>query len=822
MNQDNTRYTNDAYSAGAYQTGAPGYNNNPQQEEEGSSIDYFAWFIRIIKGWWLFVISLVICMSIAFLKNKQWKPMYTTSALVIIEENKGMMGSSSALMQGFVAEKAYRNVNNQVIMFGSYELISRVIELHPELTTDYYTRGRFKENNLYKHSPIEIERQLIVNSSYNREFEFQDMGDSTFQIIIPETKEVPEIIVPGRYGEPLETSYFFITVKRTANFYDNCNLKFRFFEKEQLAMDYSSRLAFDFVMQGASVVRCTVTGYVPERDRDFLNGLCDEFLANNLARKNDAAIKTIDFIDEQLAHLSDSIKISEGRLNSYKATNFVSSTAGGSLLVSQYNSLIAKQTEMRLQEAYFKYLSDYLQNNVEDGSLMAPTNLGLQESTLTGLVTKYTETQLKRNEVGDKSPLYAKYNRELGIYKVQINEALKNVRAEMNIQKADLDNRLDEIEQEMKEQPYKEQQLQNIQRRFKLNDDYYTFLMQKRADAQIQKASNSPDNIILERARYSSLTNSKDRSKNTSTFLIIGLLVPLAIIVLKEFLVQDIRTEDEITKLSGNRGTLLGIVRHTSSRSPVIIDKHPRSSVAESYRVLRTQIEYQVQRKENITIMLTSTQSGDGKTYISANMAGVYAITGHKTILVDLDLRKPSLSALLGIDANKGLTDYLLGSITLDQTIVESENYKFDILPVGTIPPNPSELLKSDKMRQLIQILKERYCYVVLDTSPVGLVADAYSVMDDADIMLYTVRCGRTNKKLFKNTVNSLFKNGVSKINYVFNDVNLNKIEYSRYYTNYYGAYGTYGNRAYGYYGYGRGNKGKENTYVDYFDEADE
>ena len=562
---------------------------------------------------------------------------------------------------------------------------------------------------------------------------------------------------------------------------------------------------------------------MPERDQDFLNGLCDEFLANNLARKNDAAVKTIDFIDEQLATLSDSIKLSEGRLNSYKATNFVSSTAGSSMIVSQYNSLIAKQTEMRLQEAYFKYLSDYLQNNVEDGSLMTPTSLGLKESTITGLITKYTETQIKRNEVGDKSPLYAKYNRELGTYKVQINEALKNIRVEMEIERADLNKRMAEIEEDMREQPYKEQQLMNIQRRFKLNDDYYTFLMQKRADAQIQKASNSPDNIILERARFSSLTNAADKNKNTSTLLIIGLLIPFGIIILRELLIPYIRSEQEIAKLSAYRGTLLGIIRHTRSKSPVIIDKHPRSSVAESYRVLRTQVEYQVQRKENITVMLTSTQSGDGKTYISANMAGVYAITGRKTILIDLDLRKPSVSALLGLDANKGVSDYLIGNISLDQAITQSDKYKFDILTVGSVPPNPGELLKSERMRDLMVELKKRYCYIVIDTSPIGLVADAYSMFGDADIMIYSVRCGKTNKKLFKNTVNSLFMNGVTKINYVFNDVNLNKIEYSRYYTNYYGAYGNYGNNSYGYYGYGRGTKGKKDeTYFEYFDEADE
>jgi len=824
MEFDNSAYSN--YGNGAYSNSAYGMPNQPQQvqsddEDKNGGIDIFAWIVRILKGWWLFVIFLAIFMTIAFIKSKQWQPTYTSSALVIIEENKGMMGASSALMQGFVAEKAYRNVNNQVIMFGSFDLISRVIDKMPELTTDYYTRGRFKINNLYKRSPIDIQKDFVVNGSYFREFNFEDNGDGTYKIIVPEGKESPEVILKGKYGEPLESSFFFITVNKTPLFYNGCKLSFSFFEKEQLAMNYSSNLAFDFLLTGSSVVKATVTGNVPERDQDFLNGLCDEFLADNLARKNNAAIKTIEFIDEQLTTLTDSIKISEGRLNSYKATNFISSTAGGSMLVTKYTNITQKLSELRLKESYLKYLSNYLNDNVEDGSLIAPTSFGINEGSLSSLVAKFTDIQIKRNEIGEKSPLYAKYNRELDTYKVQINEVLKNVKVEMDMQKADLNKQMTELDEAMQEQPYKEQQLQNIERKFKLNDDYYSFLIQKRADAQIQKASNSPDNIILEKARFSTLTNGAERGKTYSTNLLIGLLIPLGIIILKELLVPYIRDEKEIAKLSEGRGVLVGVIRHTRSKSPVIIDRHPKSSVAESYRVLRTQVEYAVHRKENIVLMLTSTQSGDGKTYISANMAGVYAVTGKKTILIDLDMRKPSVQSLLNTDNNKGLSDYLIGDVTLEQAMTKDSRYKFDILTVGTIPPSPNELLKSDKMKELMEYLKREYCYIVIDTSPVGLVADAFNVMEFTDMIFYSVRCGKTNKKLFKNTINNLFQNGVTNIRYVFNDVNFHKLEYSRYYSNYYGAYGHYGNKYYGYYGYGHRGTGekKDSAYVDYFDD---
>ena len=795
------------------------YPNNDysyNEAAESSSFDYKMWIIRIVKAWYLFAISLVLFMSFAYLKNRSWRPTYKSSALVIIEDSKGYLGAQATLLQGFGAEKAYRNVNNQVIMFGSYDLVKRTIEKLPDLHVDYYTQGRFRTTNLYKQSPIKIATTYISPLAYSREFQFTDLGNNEYTITAEETKTLPEYYYKGTYGVAFENSEFFLQIDKTDYFREGVSVYFRLNSIDNLVTLYSSRLAFEFLMKGASVVEASIVGDVPQRDCDFLDALCEEFLADNLARKNDAAIKTVNFIDEQLEGLSDSLKVSENKLKDYKANNFIVASSGGTSLMSEYAKLDAIRTELRLKESYLNYLTQYLQSNVENESIIAPANLGVTDASLTSLVTAFTELQLKRDEVGEKSPLYSKYTRELEAIKQQMNEALANNRVALDIQKKDLEERTDALTEEMRALPYKEQQFLNIQREFKMNDDYYSFLIQKRLDAQIQKASNSPDNIILDKARISSMTNAGTKNKTYSTFLMIALAIPLAFIVLKELLYPSIRTEEEINKLSGGVYPIIAMLRKTYKKVPVIVDKMPRSSIAEAFRIIRTRLGLMLPYDAKQTILITSTQSGDGKSYVAVNMAGIYAMTERKTLLIDFDLRKPSILAYLELRGNKGLVNYLAGHVSLNDAIIKSPDYKFDVLPVGIIPPNPAELMASDGLKNMLDTLKEQYDYIIIDTSPVGLVGDIYSLFKQVDNTIFVVSCEKTNKTFFKNTIRQLKEHNTHNVNIVFNNVNLKKMEYSAYYHNSYGYYG--GNYGKGYYGYGLyvGNKDQ------YFDDVED
>nr|MBP6231383.1 hypothetical protein [Paludibacteraceae bacterium] len=531
-------------------------NNNPQnnfnEENESSSFDIKIWIIRILKNWYLFLISISMFLTVAYFQNKSWFPIYSSSSLVIIEEASSGFSSRSnqAFMEGFSVQGGYRNVNNQIVMFSSLDLIKKVVKDLKDLHIEYYTRGRFTSTNLYKKSPVQIETLFISPNGYEQELFLEDLGNNAYQISYAGNKQIAAFTVKGEYGKQLETSLFFITISKTDFYRNNFQLYFGFRNIDQLASMLHSRLKFAFKMEGSSVLEVSITGNVHERDCDFLNALCDAFLQEGLSRKNDAAIKTIEFIDSQMLTISDSLRLSEKALQNFKSDNFMVAASSSSEIAGKYGLLEAKETELRLKDAYIKYLTNYLNKNIEDGSLIAPTSLGVNEATLTVLVKEFTELTLKKKEIGEKSPLFSKYTRDIENVKAQMKESLRNIRAGFTIEKEDLDKRMSELAYQIQVLPIKEQQLLNFERKFKVNDNYYSFLLQKRADAQILKASNSPDNIILDKARLTGVTNAASKGSNYSTFLLIGLLIPLAFVGLKEFMYPFIRSENEILHLS--------------------------------------------------------------------------------------------------------------------------------------------------------------------------------------------------------------------------------------------------------------------------------
>jgi capsular exopolysaccharide synthesis family protein len=304
----------------------------------------------------------------------------------------------------------------------------------------------------------------------------------------------------------------------------------------------------------------------------------------------------------------------------------------------------------------------------------------------------------------------------------------------------------------------------------------------------------------------------------------IGLVIPLLILILSELLNNKVRNPKEAEKLGDFK--VIGTLRRVKSQNPLHAKKHPRSGYAEMMRSIRLRIEFIVQRKTNIAIAITSTQSGDGKTFISTNLAAQYAMTGHPTILLDMDIRKPNIHEKLGLEAKAGVTNYLIGDCELEDIILTHEKLGFDIIPAGTIPPNPGELVRSDKLAELMNILRERYKYIIVDSSPVGMVPDALSLIEKTDLTLFVIRCMETNKNFAQQTLQALSLNHKDKIHLILSDIQVGKSGsgYGYGYGYGYGGYGYGYGHGYGYgYGYGQNKKygygkyGKYGKYVDYY-----
>ncbi len=785
--------------------------------EEKSNFDLVEWLFKILRYWYLFIIGLVIAFGLAMVKNRKWIPQYVSSGTIIINETNHNYYSSNSLMQGFGVDAGYNNLNNQLIILSSYDLIGRVVDSLPDMRVDYITQGRFKTRNIYGASPIVVEPSNVV--AYGMMFQVDFLPDGSIQL--KTTDEDNPFSINVHYGEPIVTPYFAGIILPTPQMVSSGRMFFRFRNRDSLIDDFSSRLRLSFVAEQSSILCITLVSETPQRDCDFINKLCEVYQEDNLRRKNEVADRSIEFINKQLDNLKQSLEVSENAMTDFRQENkFVDVSSYASQLMSKLEGYDQQAMALNLKETYLNYLTNYLKTNMEEGGVIAPSSLGLNEPMLMQLVQQLNDLRIQRGELSEKNVYYQKFTKDINNVKDAIEEVVRSMQASLNIERKDLEKRYADVQKDIKNLPEKELEMVAIERNYRIDDNYYTFFLQKRAETEIQKASNTPDNDILDKARVMSVTNGAQKRKTTTTYLLIGLLIPLLLIILSELLNNRVRTPKEAEKLSDF--PLIGSVRHARSQNPTLVQHNPRSSYAEMLRTIRTRIEFIVQRKTGIVLTITSTQSGDGKTFLSSNLAALYAMTGKRTLLVDMDIRKPNIHEKLGLDNGVGVTNYLIGDCSLDDIILTETPFEFDIIRAGTIPPNPGELIRSDQLTEMLQLLKQRYEYIIIDSSPIGQVPDAYALVEQTDLTLFVIRCMQTNRMFAKSILQQLAVDHKDKIQIVFSDLPSKKgghYGYNKGYAYNYGYGSGYGyGYGYGYgrtYGYGRKQKNAYNYYAD-------
>ena len=774
---------------------------NNDDEEDSLNFNPLEWLFTFMHYWYLFVIALAIALGMAMLKNRRWIPTYYSQGTIVIKESSPYGNSaSSSLMQGFSVDAGYKNVNNQMIMLGSYDLMSRVVDSLPFLDVEYITQGRFKTRQLYRNTPIVIEYTRLHPRAYEMMFLITSNEDGTMHISSSDESMPLELDV--HFGEPVSCPLFDIKVWPTEMLTSSTRVFFRFRTHESLVTEFMGRLQLSFVRDGSTVLALSLVSETPQRDCEFLDKLVDIYLLQNLEQKNKVAENSIRFINEQLENLQASLQVSEGAITDFRQENkFVDVNSYAGQLMGRISEYEQQAMELRLRETYFDYLIKYIHDNIEKDAVIAPTTMGVKEPVLVGLVQQLNDLRIKRGELTQKNVYYAKYTKDIENVKLALEEVVTSMRASLEIEKTDLNNRYKDVEKSIRQLPEKELQMVAIERNYRIDENYYTFFRQKRAEAEIQKASNTPDNSVMDRARTTAVMNANAKSKTTTIYLVIGLLIPFILIIISELLNNKIRSPKDVVKLRKFR--LIGTLRHAKNQNPTLVRASPRSSYAEMLRAIRTRMEFVLKRKEKMVISISSTESGDGKTFLATNLAALYGLTGKKTLLVDLDLRKPNIHTKLGLENGVGLSNYLVGECELNDAMVKDTPFGFDLLRAGTIPPNPGELIHSDKLTQMMSDLREQYDFVVIDTSPIGLVPDAYAVIEQCDLCLYVIRCMETNKSFCKQTLEQMKEviDNPEKVQIVLSDIPTEgRHSYGSGYGYGYGGYGGYG---YGHYGYG-------------------
>lgn len=772
--------------------------NDPYFEEVKSkttfSFDFVLWFYRILKYWYLFVIFLILCLGTAYILNRKWVPVYRTQAMVILEERGSVSVVSGAVPLGSIL----RSTLNQQIVLESYGITERTIkhlerEKYPKMHVDYFRETRFKRHSLYVNTPVLINIVEITPQAYSQAFNLAYIDDNTCRIFYEETVSKPGFSVNVPFNEVFESKGFKIKLEKTEDFAPNfMEFSFRFLSDNDLIGMFRGSIGTELKEEGATALTISKYGADAARDVDYMNALLNEFNSYNLDLKNQQADLSLDFIERQLSIINDSLRSSQLALERFQNESGVFDASESKDIRGNIELAYTDKDKLIIKEKSILILSSKINANLNGSTaLIEPSSLGVEEGKLETYISEYNKLIAGSQYYGVKNPFYKQTIEQLNVLRLKIGEELRHILSRLQTEKETLADKYEILELKLNNLPPQERELLKLEREYRINEIYDQYLRQRRQEVQIQKASNTPDNFVLEAPRSVGVVNGGETSKNYMYFFILGLVLPFGIIVLKEEVLKNkLSTKEECEKLSGRPviGTIENVSKKLSNGS-VLVKNYPKSSFAESFRNIRVRLEYMAQRENNIAVLVTSAEPGDGKTFIASNIASVYQLTGKKVVIVDLDLRRPAVSKTLNLITHRGVSNYLINQVSLEEIIISQTDFGFDVIPAGTLPPNPSELIKTEKTKELISSLKKMYDYVVIDCSPVGLVSDAYVLSAMVDTTLFVVRRNKTSKTFFKSVIDQLRTDGINNTALIFNDVKGRE--------GYYGTARYYGDKSY-------------------------
>lgn len=765
-------------------------------------------FVKAFNLKYFFIASVFLFLLIAFLINTYVPKEYEIHAKIgLTQDSRSTMLGYNDMYRGYNSFDQGSTIETNISSLSSFSLISKVISsLNMEVgyfseknhrlsqPVELYLNSPFKVN-IDKSHPQPIDTRLyltILNdsvfrlSSKAKEVTFYNYLDN---LIVSEDNSI-EIDTICHFNETISNQYFKFSVSRNDKFIlepetVNDLYFFKLYHLDNLSKDYLERMLVEHLSPRSSIVDIQFSGQNIEKLLHFLNSYLESYLDENLEKKNKIARSTVNFIDQQLSEISDSLVSSESKLGNYRSANQVMDLSfQGQQIYEQMTQIESERANLEVQGRYFEYVIDYLQTNKDMAGVVPPSSMNVSDPLMNQLITEFLSLNSQKSEIlrnsSGKNLFLGQIENKINLQKEAIIEYAKNNLNTLNLSINELNYRESKLSNEISRLPRKELNLVSMQRKFDVNDAIYSFLLQKRSESAIVMASNIPDYEILEPAReVTSEILSPKVLRNYFIAIFLGFLLPALYIILRDFLNNKISTVQEVERYI-NRSVIGNIFSNNQKTEDVVIRK-PGSSISESFRNLRSALFLKLKSDESKIIIVTSSQPKDGKSFISLNLASSIASAGYKTIILDMDLRRPVLHEKLNESNSTGIANYMMKDKAIDEIIRKTSIPNLSFIPGGPVLPNPSELIESGVLNDFIVRLKTSFDYVILDTPPVGIVSDPIQLMKYATQVLMVCRINATNKDLFANALDILDSNGYTNYEIVLNDINLKKSSYSDY-----------------------------------------
>jgi tyrosine-protein kinase Etk/Wzc len=758
------------------------YESQTKVEQRGFGVDPQMVLSLLLKNWYYFLIGIVLALIGSRFYIGHTMPEFLSSTSILIKEMEtSPMGNNEELLQGLGLPGGMRNMENQIMILTSKEMTERALKELP-FEIEFYYKTVQNQIPIYPKVPIRFEYDKELTLPRSTEFIFQYTGNSEFIFECEDdnfkfqkiSKFGEQIILPWGSSLRIEPrNEDWLKANQNQKIYINIHRTL------DLINSYNKRIVVESMSRGGSMVKISISGTNKARDVDFLNKLAEVFQNMSLDKKNIEAARRIQFIDDQLVGISDSLSTTENKLQRFRSTNMVMDlSAQGQAIISQVNLLENEKARLNLEANYYDYLADYLAKDVSREVPIVPITMGITDPGLTGLVTQLADlqSQLLARGAGEANPLQGLLAQRVRSTKEALLETLNGLRRANSLARSENEEQINKVNRQASALPVTERQLLGIERKFKLNDELYTFLLETRSNLQMQKASNSPDSEVIDRAneKYSTIV-----APNPIKVYFIGTFTGFGIpfIILFFFSVFNRKVNEEDLKRITNL-PIVGNIPHNQEKTQTVVFDYPNSTIAESFRLLRSRMQFFTKDAKSPVLLITSSMPEEGKTFTSINVASVYSLLGKKTILVGFDLRRPKIFQDFNLTNEKGISTWLIGKDTIEDIIQATSNENLFVITSGPVPPNPSELAALEKTGDLIRLLKERFDYIIIDSSPIGLVSDTFHIASLADACLLVAMPGKTLHDMLEISLREIKASATKGISLVINNIKMDNNRY--------------------------------------------
>ena len=794
---------------------------NGTQEPKEESIDVKELLFKYLLHWPWFVGAVVVCLITAWVYLYIATPVYNISATVLIKDDK--KGGSAGMLSGLESlgldglMSSSQNIDNEIEVLRSKTIVKEVVE-DLGLYISYTDEDEFLSRNMYKTSPVQVsmtpqeadllEKPIIVEMILQPQGSLDvnvKLGDDEYQ---KHFEKLPAILPTDRGTISFFQATDSIPVEGASSVQGARHITATISCPMNVARGYCGNLVIVPTSQTTSVVTVSLKNSSLRRGQDFINQLLEMYNRNTNNDKNEIAQKTAEFIDERIGIISKELGSTEADLETFKRDAGITDLSSDAQIALSGNAEYEKkQVENRTQISLVEDLKRYLSHSEYE---VLPSNVGLKDAALATQIDRYNEMLIERKRLlrtsTENNPTIINLDTSIRATKANVQATIEGTLQGLFITKADLDREAKRYMRRISDAPGQERRYVSIARQQEIKAGLYLMLLQKREENAIMLAATANNAKIIDEAIADDIPVFPKRGIIYLVALVLGFVIPVAVIFLIDLTKFRVEGHADVEKLTSV--PIVGDIPLTNEKNAkdgsIAVFENQNNLMSETFRNIRTNIQFMLQNDRKV-ILVTSTVSGEGKSFTSANLAISLSLLGKKVVIVGLDIRKPGLNKVFSLSSKeKGITQYLSNpEMDLMSLVQPSDvNKNLFILPGGTVPPNPTELLARDGLDKAIDMLKNNFDYVILDTAPVGMVTDTLLIGRVADLSVYVCRADYTHKAEYT-LINELsHEQKLPNLCTIINGVDLKKRKYGYYY-----GYGKY-SKHYGYgkrYGYGYG-----------------